>query len=47
MQDAQVKKSLYRWSYMSAHVLLTLFNELGKDIKREACLAFYHLSALS
>ena len=28
-------------SYMSAHVLLILSNELGKEIKCEACRAFY------
>ena len=33
---------LYRGSYMSAHVLLNLINELGKVIKCEACRAFYH-----
>ena len=26
---------------MSAHVLLNLLNELGKEIKYEACRAFY------
>ena len=26
---------------MSAHVLLNLFNELNKEIKREACRIFY------
>ena len=26
---------------MSAHVLLNLLNELGKDIKSEACREFY------
>ena len=26
---------------MSAHVLLNLLNELGKEIKWEACQAFY------
>ena len=26
---------------MSAHILLNLLNELGKDLKCEACLAFY------
>ena len=26
---------------MSAHVLLNLLNELGKEIKCEACRAFY------
>ena len=26
---------------MSAHVLLDLLNELGKEIKSEACRAFY------
>ena len=30
-----------RGSYMSAHVLLNLLNELGKEIKCEACRAFY------
>ena len=29
---------------MSAHVLLNLLNELGKEIKSEACLAFYLFS---
>ena len=28
----------YRESYMSAHVLLNLLNELGKEIKCEACI---------
>ena len=28
---------LYRGSYMSAYVLLILLNELGKEIKCEAC----------
>ena len=32
---------LYRGSYMSAHVLLNLLNELRKEIKCEACRAFY------
>ena len=32
---------IYRGSYMSAHVLLNLLNELGKEIKCEACRAFY------
>ena len=27
---------------MSAHVLLNLLNKLGKEIKCEACRAFYH-----
>ena len=27
---------------MRAHVLFTLLNELGKEIKCEACRAFYH-----
>ena len=30
-----------RGSYLSAHVLLNLLNELGKAIKYEACRAFY------
>ena len=29
---------------MSAHVLLNLLKELGKEIKREACPAFYLFS---
>ena len=32
---------------MSAHVLLNLLNELGKEIKREACRAFYLFFATS
>ena len=32
---------IYRISYMSAHVLLNLINELGKSDKCEACRAFY------
>ena len=38
---------LYRGSYMSAHALLNLLNELGKEIKREACRAFYLFFATS
>ena len=38
---------LYRGSYMSAHVLLNLLNDLGKVIKCEACRAFYHFFATS
>ena len=38
---------LYRGSYMSAHVLLNLLNELGKKIKCEACQAFYLFFATS
>ena len=34
-------------SYMSAHVLLNLLNELGKKIKCEACRAFYLFFAMS
>ena len=30
---------------MSAHVLLYLLNKLGKEIKCEACRAFFHLFA--
>ena len=32
---------------MSAHVLLNLVNEWGKDIKCEACRAFYFFFAAS
>ena len=32
---------------MSAHVLLNLLNELGKEIKCEACQAFYLFFAAS
>ena len=32
---------------MITHVLLNLFNELGKRIKCEACQAFYHFFATS
>ena len=32
---------------MSAHVLLNLLNELGKEIKCEACRAFYLFFATS
>ena len=32
---------------MSAHVLLNLLNELEKEIKREACRAFYLFFATS
>ena len=40
---------LNRGSYMSSHVLLNLLNELnwGKEIKCEACLAFYLFFATS
>ena len=34
-------------SYMSANVLLNLLNELGKEIKCEACRAFYLFFAMS
>ena len=33
--------SLNRGSYMSAHVVLNLFDELGKRDKCEACRAFH------
>ena len=36
-----------RGSYISAHVLLNLLNELGKMIKCEACRAFYYFFATS
>ena len=32
---------------MSAHVLLNLLKELGKEIKYEACRAFYLFFAMS
>ena len=32
---------IYRGSYIRAHVLLNLLNELGEEIKCEACRAFY------
>ena len=32
---------------MSANVLLNLYNESGKGIKCQACLAFYRFSAKS
>ena len=38
---------IYRGSYMSAHVLLNVLNELWKEIKFEACLAFYLFFATS
>ena len=36
-----------RGSYVSAHVLLILLNELGKEIKCEACRAYYLFFAMS
>ena len=38
---------LNRGSYMSAHLLLNLLNELKKEIKCEACWAFYPFFATS
>ena len=38
---------LYRASYMSAHVLLNLLNELEKSDKCEACRALNHFFATS
>ena len=32
----------HRGSYMSAHVILNLLDELGKSDKYEACRAFYY-----
>ena len=40
-------RQINRGSYMSAHVLLNLLNELGKEIKCEACRAFYLFYATS
>ena len=39
--------TLYRGSYMSAHVLLNLLTSWGKEIKCEACRAFYLFFATS
>ena len=39
--------NIYRGSYMSAHVLLNLLNELGKRDKCKACRAFYLFFATS
>ena len=39
--------AIHRGSYMSAHVLLNLLNDLGKKIKCEACRAFYLFFATS
>ena len=38
---------LYKGSYMSAHVLLHLSKKMGKEIKCEACQAFYLFFATS
>ena len=46
--ETYVKTAEYRGSYMSAHVLLNLLNELRKkEIKCEACRAFYLFFATS
>ena len=37
----QSVQGIHRGSYMSTPVLLNLFNELEKEIKCEACRAFY------
>ena len=37
--------SVHRGSYMSAHVLLNLLNEMGKKIKCEACREHMHAGA--
>ena len=39
--------ALHRGSYMSAHVLFILLNDWGKEIKCEACRAFYLFFATS
>ena len=44
---AFISLSIHRRSYMSAHVLLILLNELGKMIKCEACRAFCHVFSTS
>ena len=41
MYNCLSNQSRDRGSYMSAHVLLNLLNELEKEIKCEACRAFY------
>ena len=38
---------IYRQSYMSVHVLLNLFSSWVKEIKCEACQAFYLFFATS
>ena len=40
-------KKINKGSYISAYVLLNLLNELGKEIKCEACRAFYLFFATS
>ena len=45
--DHKAAISINRGSYMSAHVLLNLLNELGKEIKCDACRAFYLFFATS
>ena len=47
LEDWLPEHKVYRGSYMSAHVLLNLLNELGKEIKCEACTAFYLFFATS
>ena len=41
MWSKGLKKKKNRRSYMSDHVLLNLLNKFGKEIKCEACPAFY------
>ena len=38
---------IHRGSNMSAHILLNLLNKLGKEIKCEACQAFFLIFATS
>ena len=45
--DLYVLNSINRGSYMSAHVLFNILNELGKEIKWEACQEFYLFFATS
>ena len=42
-----IQRLLHRGSYMRAHVLLNVLNELGKSDKYEACRAFYPFFATS
>ena len=45
--DAENTIFIHRGSYMSAHVLLNLLNELGEKIRCEACRVSYRFSPTS
>ena len=47
MTVSKVCYIIHTRSYKSAHVLLNLLNELGKEIKYEACPVFYLFFATS